>query len=577
MTYKKSRSIPLSPCGCEVTISGMMLSDPSQKYRSFPPVRLPDRTWPDRIIDHAPMWCSVDLRDGNQALPSPMTVEQKLEFFDTLVAVGFKEIEVGFPAASPTEFLFLRRLIEENRIPGDVTVQVLVQAREELIARTFEALRGVRRAILHMYNSTSPAQRRIVFGLERPEILEIAVRGTRAVKAHAKSLLETELVYQYSPESFSGTELDFAVEICTAVMETWQPAPDNKMILNLPATVEVATPNVHADQIEWFIRNLPNRESAVISVHTHNDRGTGIAATELAMLAGAERVEGTLFGNGERTGNLDIVTVAMNLYTQGISPGLDFSNINQIRAVYERCTGLTVPERQPYSGELVFTAFSGSHQDAIKKGFAAMKTTGPRAVWDVPYLILDPADIGREYREVIRVNSQSGKGGVSYLLETEYGIFLPRPLQIEFSALANEKIDALAREVTAMELRELFWKEYVQTSGPYEIIHFHADGVDGVIGCRASLWNEGREVHLTGQGNGPLDALANALKAAGEPDFEVAFYAEHSLGTGADASAISYIQVRRGGEESRFGAGVDTSIELSSVKALLAALNRFHA
>jgi 2-isopropylmalate synthase len=384
------------------------------------------------------------------------------------------------------------------------------------------------------------------------------------------------LVFQYSPESFSATEVEFSLEVCQAVMEIWQPTEEKKIILNLPATVEVSTPNVHADQIEWFIRNLPGREKAIISVHTHNDRGTGVACTELAMLAGAERVEGTLFGNGERTGNLDIVIVALNLYSQGIHPGLDFSNINEIRKVYERCTGMVVPERQPYSGELVFTAFSGSHQDAIKKGFAAMEKAGPGAHWDVPYLIMDPADIDRQYREVIRVNSQSGKGGVSYLLETECGIFLPRPLQIEFSALANERIDAMAREVSAAELKELFWKEYVQAHGPYEVIHFHADGVGGIIACRVSLLRNGEELHLTGQGNGPLAALAQALQTAGEAPFEVAFYAEHSLGTGTDASAISYIQVRRDGEETRFGVGVDTSIELSSVKALFSAINRFH-
>jgi len=572
----QNQTIALSGHGGEVTLKEMMLTDPSVKYRPFAPWRLPDRQWPDRVIERAPIWCSVDLRDGNQALPCPMTVEQKLEFFATLVHVGFKEIEVGFPAASPTEFLFLRRLIEEDRIPEDVQVQVLVQAREELIERTFEALRGAPRAILHLYNSTSPAQRRIVFGLDKEQILEIAVRGTQHVVDRVASLPGTKLVYQYSPESFSATEREFSLEVCEAVMDTWKPSTENKIILNLPATVEVATPNVHADQIEWFIRHMTRREQAIISVHTHNDRGTGIAATELALLAGAERVEGTLFGNGERTGNLDLVTVAMNLYTQGINPRLDFSNINEIRTVYEHCTGMTVPERQPYSGELVFTAFSGSHQDAIKKGFAAMEKAGAGAPWDVPYLILDPADIGRQYREVIRVNSQSGKGGVSYLLESECGIFLPRPLQIEFSALANTKIDALAREVTATELKDLFWQEYVHCGGPYELIHFHADGAGGVIGCRVSLLKEGKELLLTGEGNGPLAALAGALKTAGEPDFEVVFYAEHSLGTGTDASAISYIQVRRGGEETRFGAGVDTSIELSSVKALLNALNRFH-
>jgi 2-isopropylmalate synthase len=554
-----------------------MLPNPSKKYRAFPPVRLPDRQWPDRVIEHAPIWCSVDLRDGNQALPSPMTVEQKLAFFDALVGVGFKEIEVGFPAASQTEYDFMRRLIEENRIPDDVTIQVLVQAREELIEKTVQSVRGAKRAIIHLYNSTSPAQRRIVFGLEKSQIVEIAVRGTQAVKDRLPMLAGTDVVFQYSPESFSATEVDFSLEICQAVMEVWNPTPERKMILNLPDTVEVATPNVYADQIEWFIRHLPNRESVIISIHTHNDRDTGTAATELAMLAGAERVEGTLFGNGERTGNLDIVTVALNLYSQGISPGLDFSNLSAIREVYEQCTEMSVSARHPYAGELVFTAFSGSHQDAIKKGFAAMRTAGGDAPWDVPYLILDPGDIGREYREVIRVNSQSGKGGVAYLLESEFGICLPRALQVEFGAVANIHIDKLAREVTAAELRELFWTEYVDISVPYRMEHFHSDGVDGRIACRCSLTKNDEPMRITGEGNGPLAAFANALVTTGEPAFEVTYYSQHSLGSGTDASAIAYIQILRPDGQTRFGAATDTSIELASVKALLSALNRLHA
>lgn len=560
-----------------------MLPDPSKKYRPFAPLVFPEREWPGRVIGGAPVWCSVDLRDGNQSLPRPMTVGQKEEFFRELVAVGFKEIEVGFPAASNTEYAFVRRLIEGGLIPDDVTIQVLVQAREDLIEKTFQSLRGAKRAILHLYNSTSPAQRKIVFGLEKPDILGIAVRGTRWVKERKGMLPETDLVFQYSPESFSATEIDFSLEVCQAVMEEWGPTAEKKMILNLPGTVEMATPNVHADQIEWFIRHLPGREKAVISVHTHNDRGTGTAATELALLAGAERVEGTLFGNGERTGNLDIVVVAMNLYTQGISPGLDFSRIMETREIYERCTGMGVHERQPYAGDLVFTAFSGSHQDAIKKGFAAMEKAAEKAVaeggdapmWDVPYLILDPEDIGRKYQEVIRVNSQSGKGGVSYLLESECGIYLPRPLQVEFGAVANTYVDSLAREVTAAELKDLFWREYVEKSSPYELVHFHADGVGGVIGCRASLVKNGEEIRVTGQGNGPLAAFSEGLQKVGEQEFEVVFYSEHSLGIGTDASAIAYIQVKRKDGAARFGAGVDTSIELASVRALLSALNRF--
>ena len=552
-----------------------MLQDPSIKYRPHRPFPFLERKWPNRVIEHAPIWCSVDLRDGNQALPRPMTVEQKMVFFHELVALGFKEIEVGFPAASNTEFAFVRRLIEEKLIPEDVTIQVLVQCREDLIERTVAALQGANRAIIHLYNSTSPAQRRIVFGLEKPEILAIAERGTQWVKDRLPLLQDTDVFFQYSPESFSATEVEFSLEVCQAVMQIWEPTVDKKMILNLPGTVEIATPNVYADQIEWMISHLPERDKAIISLHTHNDRGTGTAATELALLAGADRVEGTLFGNGERTGNLDIVTVAMNLFSQGIPSGLDFSRIAETRSIYEQCTGMVVPDRQPYSGDLVFTAFSGSHQDAIKKGFSAMEKAGKDAFWDVPYLILDPEDLGRKYQEVIRVNSQSGKGGVSYLLESEYGIFLPRPLQVEFSAQANVHVDSLAREVTAEELRQLFWQEYVDRKSPYELIHFHSDGVGGVIGCRTSVLKNGKELRLTGSGNGPLAAFAQALQGAGELAFDVTFYAEHSLGVGTDASAIAYIQVRRGNGDTRFGAGVDTSIELASVRALLSALNRF--
>jgi len=551
-----------------------MIIPASKKYRPFPPVSLPNRTWPDQVLTSPPIWCSVDLRDGNQALPVPMNVEQKLEFFQTLVEVGFKEIEVGFPAASQTEFVFLRRLIEEGRIPADVRIQVLVQAREELIERTFVALEGAHSAIVHLYNSTSPAQRRVVFGMDKRGIMDVAVRGTRAVKDRVPRLKGCDVMYQYSPESFSGTEVDFAVEICHAVYDTWAPAPGEKIIINLPETVEVAMPNVYADQIEWFVRNFASRDRIILSVHTHNDRGTGTASTELAMLAGAERVEGTLFGNGERTGNLDIITVALNMYCQGIDPGLDFSRIQELRTVYERCTGMDVPLRHPYAGDLVFTAFSGSHQDAIKKGFAERESAAEEQAWDVPYLIVDPADIGRRYKEVIRVNSQSGKGGFSYLLEAEFGIYLPRPLQIEFGSLANDFADELGREVTAQELYALFCKHYVEHREPYELIHFHADGVDGKIICRTSLLRSGEELKISGEGNGPLDALCRALQNSVEPPFEVAFYSEHSLGRGTDANAIAYIEVANQEAGRAFGVATDTSIELASVKALLTALNR---
>ena len=550
-----------------------MLKNPATKYRPFPPVQLPDRQWPNRVQTTAPIWCSVDLRDGNQALAVPMNVSQKLELFDALVKCGFKEIEVGFPAASNTEFEFMRRLIDGNRIPADVTIQVLVQAREDLIEKTVQSLIGARRAIIHMYNSTSPAQRRVVFGLDKADIVGIARRGTQFIKDRLPRLAGTEVVFQYSPESFSMTEVEFSLEICHAVMEVWGPTPQKKIILNLPDTVEVAMPNVYADQIEWFIQHLQNRESVIISVHTHNDRGTGTAATELAILAGAERVEGTLFGNGERTGNLDVVQVALNLYMHGIDPRLDFKNLNAIREVYERCTGMTVPPRQPYSGELVFTAFSGSHQDAIKKGLAEWGRGG-RSNWDVPYLTIDPTDLGREYHEVIRVNSQSGKGGVAYLLESEFGIELPKDMQREFGPIANDAVDRLGREVKAEELKAMFWREYIERSTPWALHHFHADGVDGVFQCRSTVMRDGRELAITGDGNGPIAAFVHGLTQAGVPKFEVANFKQHALGAGEGASAIAYIQIKLADGRHRWGAAVDTNIELASIKAVLSALNR---
>jgi 2-isopropylmalate synthase len=504
-------------------------------------------------------------------------VSQKLELFDALLKCGFREIEVGFPAASNTEFAFMRRLIEDKRIPEDVTVQVLVQAREDLIQRTVESLVGVNKAIIHLYNSTSPAQRRVVFGLEKPQIVEMARRGTRWIRERLPLLAGSQIRMEYSPESFSATEVEFSLEVCEAVVAEWQPSAENPIILNLPDTVEVAMPNVYADQIEWFCKNLKHRESAIISVHTHNDRGTGTAATELALLAGADRVEGTLFGNGERTGNLDIVTVALNLYMHGIAPGLDFSHINALREVYERCTGMTVPPRHPYAGELVFTAFSGSHQDAIRKGFAEREKNGGEAVWDVPYLTLDPSDLGREYREVIRVNSQSGKGGVAYLLESQFGIELPKDLQREFGPLANDLVDALGREVTATELRTMFWREYVERHTPLALHHFHADGVEGVFRCRASLRLDGAELAVTGEGNGPIAAFVNALAGAGLPVFEVTDYRQAALGSGTEASAISYVQIRTGEGRLVWGAGVNTHIQLASIEGVVSALNRAEA
>jgi 2-isopropylmalate synthase len=550
-----------------------MHKNPSKKYRPFPPVSLSDRQWPNRVLKHAPLWCSVDLRDGNQALAVPMNVGQKLELFQTLVKCGFKEIEVGFPSASNTEFAFNRRLIEEKRVPDDVWLQVLVQAREDLIERTVESLVGAKRAIIHLYNSTSPAQRRIVFGLSKPEIVKVAVRGAQWIKDRLPRLKGTEFMLQYSPESFSATEVEFAKEISEAVMDVWQPTPKRKMILNLPDTVEVAMPNVYADQIEWICRNIKNRESLIISLHTHNDRSTGVAATELGLLAGADRVEGTLFGNGERTGNLDIVTVALNLYQHGIDPKLDFADLDSVIEVYERCTGMTVPPRQPYAGELVFTAFSGSHQDAIRKGLNERKEKRIEQ-WDVPYLTIDPTDIGREYREVIRVNSQSGKGGVAYLLESQFGIELPKDMQREFGPIANDEVDKLGREVTGAELKQMFWREYIERHQPWQLKRFETESKNGIVKCRAKLLRDGKPVEISGEGNGPLAALVHGFGKAGVPRFEIANYSEHALSSGEEAAAIAYIQIKHADGKTRWGAGVDTNIELASVRAVLSALNR---
>lgn len=551
-----------------------MLKEPSKKYRPFPPIELTNRQWPNRTLTHAPRWCSVDLRDGNQALAVPMNVSQKLEMFQALVKCGFKEIEVGFPSASNTEFTFNRRLIEEKRAPEDVWLQVLVQAREDLIERTFQSLAGARRAIIHMYNSTSPAQRRVVFGMSKEQILGVAVRGATLIRDRLPRLKGTEVVLQYSPESFSATEVEFAKEVSEAVMEIWQPTPERKMILNLPDTVEVATPNVYADQIEWICRHIKNRDCLSISLHTHNDRCTGVAATELGLLAGADRVEGTLFGNGERTGNLDIVTVALNLYMQGIDPKLDFTNLNAVREIYERCTGMTVPARHPYAGELVFTAFSGSHQDAIKKGLAEWASNGRGRHWDVPYLTIDPTDIGREYREVIRVNSQSGKGGVAYLLETEFGIELPKEMQREFGPIANDEVDRLGREVSGAELKAMFWREYIERAQPWQLSRFETQASNGIVRCRTRVLRDGKPIEFSGEGNGPLAALVHGFGTAGVPRFEITHYSEHALSASEEAAAIAYIQIRHGDGRIRWGAGVDTNIELASVRAVISALNR---
>jgi len=548
------------------------------KYRPFPQIDLPDRQWPNRTIDQAPIWCSVDLRDGNQALAIPMSVAQKVELFQLLVELGFKEIEVGFPAASQIEFDFLRRLVNDGLIPDDVTIQVLVQAREHLIRRTFESLQGVKHAIVHIYNSTSELQRRVVFNATKEEIIDIAVNGVALIKELVPTLPETEIQLQYSPESFSSTEIDFALAICEAVIDVWQPTPENKIILNLPVTVEGATANVHADQIEWFCRHLRDRQSTIISLHTHNDRGTGVAATEMGLLGGADRVEGTLFGNGERTGNVDIVTVAMNLYTQGVDPKLDFSDINHVRDVYVACTRMSVHERHPYVGDLVFTAFSGSHQDAIKKGMTAQDQHAG-ALWEVPYLPIDPKDVGRTYEAIIRINAQSGKGGVAYILEAEYGVTMPKAMQIEFGKVINDIADANGEELAPAAIYQTFVETYLETTKPFVLESFRtetqlAKGQEQAVTCIAKLVVDGLHYEVSANGNGPIDAFMVAIKEELVPAFELVTYAEHSLGYGSEAEAMAYIQIKTPSGATFFGAGRDTNIDLASIRAILAGLNR---
>jgi len=547
-----------------------MLSDPSTKYRPFAPIDLADRSWPSRVIAAPPVWCSVDLRDGNQALIEPMDGARKRRMFDMLVKIGFKEIEVGFPAASQTDFDFVREIIEQGLIPDDVTIQVLTQARPELIARTYESLQGARRAIVHVYNSTSAAQRRVVFRLDRAGIIDIAVRGAEAVREHALRERNTEWVFEYSPESFTGTELDFAVEICDAVNAVWEPTPQHRSILNLPATVEMATPNVYADQIEWFSRHVRRRDSLILSVHPHNDRGTAVAAAELAVMAGAERIEGTLFGNGERTGNVDIVTLALNLYSQGIDPKLTFSNINEAARCAEACNQLPIHPRHPYVGDLVFTAFSGSHQDAIKKGLAARTESD---LWDVPYLPIDPSDLGRSYDSIIRVNSQSGKGGVAYLLERDYQLVMPRRLQIEFSQVVQATADITGKELTSQELWELFSSEYLTSRTPYVYrSHQLAASTDGADSERITLQveNNGRLETWLGSGSGPIDTTVTAIALP----FDVLSYEEHSRGQGSAAKAVSYIEITTRSRRTLFGAGMHPNIITASLLAIFSAVNR---
>ncbi|MFJ4053764.1 2-isopropylmalate synthase [Pseudomonas sp. NPDC089743] len=548
----------------------MMLKDPSTKYRHFNVVDLPDRTWPSQVQQRAPVWCSVDMRDGNQALIEPMNAERKRRFFDLLVKVGFKEIEVGFPAASQTDFDYVRELIESGAIPDDVTIQVMTQARTHLIERTFEALKGVPRAIVHVYNATAPVFREVVFGVDRAGCIDIATQATREIKALMQANAQTQWTYQYSPETFCFTELDFGLEICDAVIAEFKPTPSNKMILNLPTTVEVSTANVFADQIEWFCRHVSHRDSVIISVHPHNDRGTGVSTAEQACLAGAQRVEGTLFGNGERTGNVDILTLAMNLYTSGISPELDFSDIIHVQREVEYCNQLPTHPRHPYAGELVFTAFSGSHQDAIKKGFAHRRDN-PDGYWEIPYLPIDPADMGRSYEAVIRVNSQSGKGGVAYLLEQQ-GIVLPRRLQMEFSGLVQRVADAKGQEVTSDMILSCFNENYLQQGKPYILTQPMLTSDEATTYVNAQLLVDGGRLPLSGEGNGPLAALVNAFAAHGLY-FDIADYHEHAVRDGAQAEAIAYVEIRVN-SQLLFGVGRDNSILQASLQALVSAVCR---
>lgn len=549
---------------------------PVHKYQAFKPIDLPNRQWPSRTITKAPIWCSVDLRDGNQALINPMDHERKRKLFETLVGMGFKEIEIGFPSASQTDFDFVRYLIEENAIPDGVAIQVLTQAREELIERTFESLKGVKKAICHLYNSTSTLQRRVVFGLETDGITDIAVNGAKLCKQLADAMPESEIIHEYSPESFTGTELEYAKEVCEAVMAVYQPTPEKKMILNLPATVEMSTANIYADQIEWFHTNVANRDCYLLSLHPHNDRGTAVAATELGVMAGADRVEGTLFGNGERTGNVDVITLGMNLFSQGVDPALDMSNIDSLRRTAEYCNQLPVHPRHPYAGDLVYTAFSGSHQDAIKKGMDALKSSNSD-LWEVPYLPIDPADVGRDYEAIIRINSQSGKGGISYILQEEFSLNLPRRLQIEFSQVVQKRTDESGLEITASEIWEVFQKEYLERVEPFEILEHQSKPETHASERRvltATLNHNGKRQVVTGSGNGPIDAFTDALRQEFGIGVSVVDYAEHSTGFGADATAIAYVEVANDAGRALYGVGMHSNIVLASLKAVVCAVNR---
>jgi 2-isopropylmalate synthase len=553
-----------------------MMPTANEKYVPFPPIQLKDRRWPNAVIAKPPIWCAVDLRDGNQALIEPMDSDRKTRMFKLLCKMGFKEIEVGFPAASETDFDFVRELIEKKMIPDDVTIQVLTQSRPELIERTFEACRGARRAIVHLYNSTSTLQRRVVFGMDYSGIIDIAVSGARLVKQLADADPATEWVYEYSPESFTGTELEFARDICAAVADVYQPTPQKKMIINLPATVEMASANIYADQIEWCHRNFKYRDSFVLSLHPHNDRGTGVAAAELGYMAGAERIEGCLFGNGERTGNVDLVTLGLNMYTQGVDPEIDYSNINEIRQTVEYCNQLPVHPRHPYGGDLVFTAFSGSHQDAINKGFKALQASNSK-VWEVPYLPIDPADLGRSYEAIIRINSQSGKGGIAYILKTDYGIDMPRLLQVEFSKTIQQIADETGKEIQSALIWDTFRREYLENRTPFDFVGHTTVPEPGhpelrLIDARVRV--NGQQKKVSGHGNGPIAGYVEALAKDCGIRIKVRDYHQHATGAGEDAQAVSYIEAETGDGRVLWGVGMDSNIVTASLKAVTCAANR---
>ncbi|MBU1043376.1 MAG: 2-isopropylmalate synthase [Candidatus Omnitrophica bacterium] len=547
-----------------------------QRYKQYPAVEINNRKWPDNPIIKAPIWCSVDLRDGNQALSVPMNIEEKIKMFELLVSIGFKQIEVGFPSASEVEYQFVRKIIAEQLIPDDVTIQVLTQARAGLIKKTFESLSGVKKAIVHLYNSTSKVQREVVFRKNKQEIMAIAVEGTKLIKALKSEMKNSDIFLEYTPESFSGTELDYALEVCSAVIDIWAPSPENKIIINLPTTVEMSTPNIFADRIEWFCRQIKNKQAVIISVHTHNDRGTAVASAELAVMAGAQRVEGALFGNGERSGNMDIVTMALNLFSQGVNPELDFSDINKIEQVYRKCTKMDIHPRHPYAGELVYTAFSGSHQDAINKGLKA-QAKKEKDIWDVPYLPIDPKDVGRTYEAIIRINSQSGKGGIAYIMENDWGFKLPQEMQPEFARLIQTKTERIGNELSTQEIKNCFDAEYINCQGRFQlksyVVHSENEDLKKTVVCFA-IQDREQEILIIAKGNGPVDAFVCGIKNQFNISFDMISYSEHSLACGSDAQAVAYIGIKSVQGYCVFGVGIDANISIASIKAVLSAINR---